>query len=63
MNGAHQGNRDDADYLERTAIRLRHMTSTISAALEAEADEVENRLRHMASGGSHKCNIQIDTSG
>jgi hypothetical protein len=39
------------------------MASTNSAALEADADEVENRLRNMAYGGSHKRNIQIDNRG
>lgn len=64
MTGPHKGNRDDgdADYLERTAIRLRHMTSSNSATLEGDADDVENRPRRMAYGGSRKRNIEIDNS-
>ena len=49
----------DADYLERTAVRLRHMASTHSAAREGDAAEVEKRLRNMAYGGSRKRNLPV----
>ena len=49
----------DGDYLERTAVRLRHMASTHSAAREGDAVEVENRLRNMAYGGSRKRNLPV----
>ena len=48
-----------AGYLERTAVRLRHMASTHSAAREGDAAEVENRLRKMAYGGSRKRNLPV----
>jgi hypothetical protein len=53
----------DADYLERTAVRLRHMASTIPVALEGDADDVRSRLRHIAYGGSRKRNLQNGDSG
>ena len=56
-------NDGNADYLERTAVRLRHMTSTYSAALGGDADTVEIRLRSMAYGGSRKRNLQNGDSG
>lgn len=54
-----RNNGDDGDYLERTAVRLRHMASTHSAAREGDAAEVENRLRNMAYGGSRKRNLPV----
>ncbi len=64
MTGMHRtsGDDGDTDYLERTAVRLRHMASTHSAAREGDATEVENRLRRMAYGGSRKRNIQVNIS-
>ena len=53
----------DAEYLERTAVRLRHMASTNAVALEGDADDVRSRLRNMAYGGSRKRNLQNDDSG
>lgn len=52
----------DADYLERTAVRLRHMASTHSAALQGCPAEVEIRLRTMAYGGSRKRNLPVTIS-
>ena len=52
-------NNGDGDYLERTAVRLRHMASTHSAAREGDAVEVENRIRDMAYGGSRKRNLPV----
>ena len=49
----------DAEYLERTAARLRHMASTHSAARDANADEVRNRLRHMTYGSPHQLHTQV----
>ena len=55
-----RNNGDDGDdYLERTAVRLRHMASTHSAAREGDAAEVEKRLRNMAYGGSRKRNLPV----
>ena len=60
----HRKSGDDGDaYLERTAVRLRHMASTHSAAREGDAAEVEIRLRNMAYGGSRKRNLPIIISG
>ena len=52
-------NNGDDGYLERTAVRLRHMASTHSAAREGDAAEVENRLRNMTYGGSRKRNLPV----
>jgi hypothetical protein len=62
---AHRKNENDrdADYLERTAVRLRHMASTIPVAVEGDADDVRSRLRNMAYGGSAKRNLHNDDSG
>lgn len=49
----------DAAYLERTAVRLRHMTSTHSAAREADADKVHDRLRNMTYGSSRQLHTQV----
>ena len=40
----------DADYLERTTLRLRRITSTYSGAAEADAAEFASRLRARAKG-------------
>ena len=53
------GDDGDADYLERTAVRLRHMASTHSAARKGDAAEVENHLPNMAYGGSRKRNLPV----
>lgn len=52
----------DAEYLERTAARLRHMTSTNSAARDADADEVHGRLRNMTYGTAGSLHDQVATS-
>jgi len=52
-------NNEDAEYLERTAVRLRHMASTHSAARDADADEVHDRLRNMAYGSSRQLHTQV----
>lgn len=53
MNGLRRNHRSDgeADYLERTTLRLRQISSTYSGAAEAEAAEFAHRLRTMAKGG------------
>lgn len=62
MISVRRGDSDDDAYLERTAVRLRHMASTHSAVRDADADKVHDRLRNMTYGSSRQLHTQVLTT-